>query len=142
MSYLVMSLFLGLIIFAGIAFAEDNSLYPIYQRIKPVFSVTVGNPSADISKSTSNQQTTKSGAEIYQKYCIVCHSTGAAGAPKIGDSAAWEPRLKQSETVLVQHVITGYKAMPPKGTCTDCSDSEIKLAVEYIIKLNTTSNGK
>lgn len=69
----------------------------------------------------------------YNKSCAACHNSGAAGAPKKGDKAAWAPRLKQGEAVLLQHVKTGIRAMPPKGMCMTCSDDEIKAAVDYMV---------
>ena len=63
----------------------------------------------------------------------MCHTTGAAGAPKVGDKAAWAPRIAQGVNVLVQHAMSGIRAMPPKGTCATCSDAEIKGAVEYLV---------
>ena len=71
-------------------------------------------------------------ADKYNKTCAACHSTGAAGAPKKGDKAAWAPRLKQGDAVLLQHVKNGIRAMPPKGMCMTCSDDEIKAAVDYM----------
>ena len=64
---------------------------------------------------------------------MACHATGAAGAPKVGDKAAWAPRISQGMATLVKHSIQGFNAMPPKGMCMDCSDDEIKAAVEYMV---------
>ena len=74
-----------------------------------------------------------SGEQIYKTKCFACHSTGAAGAPKIGDKKAWAPRIAQGMDVLFQHAKNGFKAMPPKGTCMDCTDEQLKSAVEYIV---------
>ncbi len=68
----------------------------------------------------------------YAKSCAACHATGAAGAPKKGDKAAWAPRLKQGDTVLLGHVKNGFKAMPPKGLCMDCSDADYKALIKYM----------
>lgn len=74
----------------------------------------------------------RSGAAIYGSVCYACHATGAAGAPKVGDKAAWSPRLAQGDTTLLQHALAGFKAMPPHGGCAACSDAEIKAAVAYM----------
>jgi cytochrome c5 len=74
-----------------------------------------------------------SGEEIYKTKCQVCHAAGVAGAPKLGDKEAWAPRIAQGMDTLVQHAITGLKAMPPKGTCMDCTDEQLKSAVEYMV---------
>ncbi|HEX4870215.1 MAG TPA: c-type cytochrome [Moraxellaceae bacterium] len=70
-------------------------------------------------------------ADKYNKSCGVCHGTGAAGAPKKGDKAAWAPRLKQGEAVLLQHIKTGIRAMPAKGMCNDCTDADFKALIKY-----------
>ncbi|GGI92832.1 c-type cytochrome [Shewanella gelidii] len=74
------------------------------------------------------------GKAVYDKACQVCHSMGVAGAPKLKDAAAWEPRLAQGLDALVGTVKTGKGAMPPGGMCTDCSDEDYKAAIEYMAK--------
>jgi len=56
------------------------------------------------------------------------------GAPKFGNQADWAPRVKRGIADLVKVAIAGKGAMPPKGTCMDCSDDEIKAAIEHMIK--------
>jgi cytochrome c5 len=68
----------------------------------------------------------------YDKSCKVCHATGAAGAPKTGDAAAWAPRLDKGMDVLVVSVSNGLNAMPPKGMCFDCSDADYAALIEYM----------
>lgn len=88
----------------------------------------------------SKERTTSSGPvgpdtgkKIYEAHCAVCHGTGAAGSPILGDLAAWQPRIKQGMDVLNQHAINGLNSMPPKGGCMSCSDDEIKAAVQYLV---------
>ena len=69
----------------------------------------------------------------YTSKCSVCHATGVAGAPKYGDKAAWEARAAKGVESLLETVVAGKGAMPPRGTCTACSDGELKAAVEYMI---------
>ena len=69
---------------------------------------------------------------VYEKYCAACHGAGIAGAPKLGDKAAWAQRLKQGPEVLYTHAIKGFKAMPPKGGAADLPDAQIKTAVDYL----------
>ncbi len=68
----------------------------------------------------------------YNKTCVVCHSAGAAGAPKTGDVAAWQPRLAKGMDTLVSSVEKGMGAMPPKGMCFDCSADDYKALIEYM----------
>ncbi len=70
--------------------------------------------------------------ERYTKSCAVCHDYGAAGAPKTGDAAAWEPRLGKGMEQLVKSVENGLNAMPPKGMCFDCSAEDYQLLIEYM----------
>ncbi len=73
------------------------------------------------------------GETIYGGLCMACHVSGAAGAPMLSDAAAWAPRLAQGEDLLVQHVITGKGAMPPRGGNPALSDADIRLAVQFMI---------
>lgn len=70
--------------------------------------------------------------DSYNRTCAVCHSAGAAGAPKTGDVAAWESRLEKGMDTLVENVRNGFKAMPPMGMCFDCSDEDIKALIDYM----------
>jgi cytochrome c5 len=72
------------------------------------------------------------GKGTYDTTCVACHGTGAAGAPKLGDKAAWAPRLKQGAAVLQDHAIKGKGAMPPKGGNMTLSDAAVKAAVDYM----------
>ena len=71
----------------------------------------------------------------YMASCFACHSTGAAGAPKVGAgmSAEWEPRLEKGLDAVVQNAINGVNTMPAKGLCFDCTDEDIRAIVEYMI---------
>lgn len=72
------------------------------------------------------------GKELYDTKCSVCHNAGVAGAPKLDDAAAWQPRLAQGQEVLYQSVINGKGAMPPRATANDATDEELKAAVDYM----------
>ena len=69
---------------------------------------------------------------LYTQTCAVCHVAGVAGAPKIGDKAAWAPRIGQGVDALVASVVKGKGAMPPKGGST-ASDAEIKTVVAWMV---------
>lgn len=75
------------------------------------------------------------GEAVYKQACVSCHMTGAAGAPKVGDASAWQPRIDRGVDALVQSAITGVPgtAMVAKGACNGCSDDDIRAAVEYMI---------
>lgn len=71
--------------------------------------------------------------EQYQKACFACHSTGAAGAPKSHDVAAWEPRMAKGMPALVESVKKGLNAMPPTGLCATCTDAEYTALIEFMV---------
>lgn len=72
------------------------------------------------------------GEALYKQVCMACHAAGVAGAPKLGDKAAWEPRLKTGLEALKTSAIKGKNAMPPKGGSA-ASDADVHAAVEYMV---------
>ena len=99
------------------------------ENIKPVGSVVVAGESSAGAAAAGP----RAGADVFNGFCMACHATGAAGAPKVGDKAAWEPRFKQGMDTLVKNAVNGIRAMPPKGTCGDCSDEELKGAIAHML---------
>ncbi len=79
-------------------------------------------------------QAERDGKAVYDTKCFVCHMAGVAGAPKFADKAAWAPRIATGMDALMGTVMNGKGAMPPKGTCMDCTDGELKAAVEYMVE--------
>lgn len=75
----------------------------------------------------------RSGAQIVQAQCSKCHQDGVGGAPKIGDMAAWAPRLKDGLDGAVRTAIHGHGGMPPRGDRADLTDAEVRNAVIYMI---------
>ncbi len=76
-------------------------------------------------------------ATIEQRYaqsCAVCHAAGVMNAPKTGDKAAWAARRKQGDATMLLHVKNGFKMMPAKGLCNDCTDAEYKALIKYMSK--------
>ena len=69
---------------------------------------------------------------IYNTKCMACHATGVAGAPKVGDKEAWAPRIATGMDALLASATNGKNAMPPKGTCMDCSEDDLKAVIEYM----------
>ena len=72
------------------------------------------------------------GEATYKQTCFACHGTGAAGAPKFGDKAAWQPRIAQGVATLYNSALKGKGAMPPKGG-SSAPDADIKAAVDYMV---------
>jgi cytochrome c5 len=75
------------------------------------------------------------GKATYKQACFACHDTGAAGAPKLDDKAAWAPRIAQGTEALYASSLNGKGAMPPKGGRTDLSDDAVKAAVDYMVSV-------
>jgi cytochrome c5 len=77
-----------------------------------------------------------SGEQVYNAACFACHGAGVGGAPKIGDKAAWKPRVAQGPATLHKHALEGFQGqagyMPPKGGRVDLSDDEIIGAVDFM----------
>ena len=95
-------------------------------RIQPVAKFELAKAEAPAASGP------RDGATIYNTVCGACHNTGAAGAPKIDDKAAWASRLASGKDALIKSVTNGKGAMPAKGGAT-LSDAEIKSVVEYVM---------
>ncbi|GAB3542842.1 c-type cytochrome [Noviherbaspirillum agri] len=99
---------------------------PVASATEPVAS----SPSQQV-KDVTGGASKPDGKKVYETACAACHATGAAGAPKFGDKAAWAPRIKQGNETLYNSAIKGKNAMPPKGG-SSASDEEVKAAVDYM----------
>ena len=74
------------------------------------------------------------GQEIYENYCFSCHLTGLNGAPKMGDTQAWAPRIAKGSDLLLQSTVEGMGTiMPARGMCFDCSDQDLAAVVDYMV---------
>lgn len=102
------------------AFSEEA----IAHRIQPVGTIEL--------KDLSNPATLKSGEDVFKAQCAACHATGAAGAPKLADAAAWGPRIGQGYEALLTSALKGKGAMGAQGG-GDFSDLEIGRAVVYMV---------
>ncbi len=107
--------------FARVAIAgKDNTALAV------VSAPAGGAPAADVPTT---------GEQAFNKVCSACHSTGVNGAPKIGDHAAWGPRIAQGKETLYKTAIAGKGNMPPKGG-TSWPDATIRMTVDYMVSLN------
>ncbi|CAJ4862593.1 cytochrome c family protein [Burkholderia pseudomallei] len=98
----------------------------VAKRIAPLAQVDI--------KDANAPHVYKTGEEVYKAVCVTCHGTGAAGAPKFGDAAAWVPRIAAGYDEVLHLALTGKGAMPPRGGTNpdDYSDYEIARAVVYM----------
>jgi cytochrome c5 len=79
----------------------------------------------------------RSGKDIVESQCVKCHGAGVGGAPRIGDRAAWTPRVTQGLDTVVASAIHGHGAMPPRGGMADLTDVEIRSAIIYMFNSGT-----
>ncbi|MCY1163517.1 MAG: c-type cytochrome [Pseudomonadota bacterium] len=121
---------------AGGKFAEPAA--PVAAASAPADATAATGPSADVlaalaaaNKSAAPAAGGNAVPALYTQTCAVCHAAGVAGAPKLGDKAAWGPRLGDGVDGMTAIAIKGKGAMPPKGGST-ASDAEIKAVVQYM----------
>jgi cytochrome c551/c552 len=111
--------------------ADPATLSPeaVAARIQPVARVAFGDAAAPAG-------VLKSGEETYKAVCAACHAQGIAGAPKIGDNAAWAAHIKEGLATLAKNAINGIQSpkgvMPPRGGNPTLSDWEVTAAVVHI----------
>jgi cytochrome c5 len=103
--------------------SEALEAQAVAARIQPVGAIEI----KDLSDATA----LKTGEQVFQAQCSACHATGAAGAPKLADAAAWAPRIKTGFEALLTSALKGKGAMGAQGG-GDHSDFEISRAVVYM----------
>jgi cytochrome c5 len=147
LAILVVVTFIIVFIARDVGFKEDqgnnpNSAAITEQRIAPVADVYTGEAgAAAIQKAPEEPAPAQSGAfdgsldgeMIYTTVCAVCHTTGAAGAPKPGSEQMAE-RAEKGLDALVQTAVNGLNAMPARGGRTDLSDEQIQAVVEFMLQ--------
>jgi len=127
------ALMLVIIFTARSVTAADDKMDPrvaasTNERIMPIGQVHTGK-----IKAASAGASKVDAKGTYQSACFACHGTGAAGAPKLGDKAAWKARIAQGKSTLYSHAIKGFKGMPPKGGQVGLNDATVKAIVDYMV---------
>ena len=128
----MVSAILSVLLFSTVCVADTTD---ITNRIAPLGNVRIAEKSNPDDSATAS--TTRSGEAIYAAHCAICHKQGVAGAPKLGDKAAWEARVKTAQSregSFLTTVKQGLNAMPPMGTCNTCSDVELQAAINYMLQ--------
>ncbi|MDF3035703.1 MAG: cytochrome c5 family protein [Paucimonas sp.] len=123
---------------SGAKFKEPE-LKPAAAPATPAAEAAAPAPAAPAAAAPATAPQTAlaadTGKKVYDTACMACHTAGIAGAPKLGDKAAWAPRIKQGSATLYEHAIKGFQGkagvMPPKGGA-NASDEEVKAAVDYM----------
>ena len=72
--------------------------------------------------------------KLYKSSCMVCHASGMANAPRLGDKARWDPLIAEGEDAMMEVVINGKGAMPPRGAAPKATDEQLRSVVRYMIE--------
>ena len=109
--------------------AGSDAMTPeaIAERLRPVADASFTFVDA------SAPRVLQTGQAVYKSSCAACHDTGAAGAPRTGDNAAWTARLGQGQATVVAHAINGIRGMPARGGNPDLDDIEVERAVVFMV---------
>ena len=142
---LAIALFLGEIVVGpshdgGMAAKVGDTIEDIAMRLRPVVTLddirsgnsASGDGASMAAASAAPDNANKTPDQLYQGACFACHGTGAAGAPKLGDAAAWTARLAKGIDALVSSALGGVGAMPPRGGSA-LDDDQIHSVVEYMM---------
>lgn len=101
----------------------------------PIRAPAAGTTATPATATTADK--TSTGEKIYSTYCVACHATGVANAPKLSDKTAWQPRIAAAKTTAGGFLATvkkGKAAMPPMGMCANCSDDDLQAAINYMLE--------
>ncbi len=121
----LVSLLISALFFVS-ANAQDMTDDDIAQRIKPSGNVHIAGAAPAVAAGP------RTGEQIYNGACVACHAAGVLGAPKSQVAAEWQPRLDEKGFDQVwKNALVGINAMPAMGACGDCSDDDIKTAINY-----------
>jgi len=112
-----------------------------YERIKPVGQINLGEIEGVVAEAPTSEAPAveqapvlKSGQEVYEAVCQVCHATALLpNTPKFADQATWADRITKGESTLIQNAIKGFNTMPPRGGHSSLTDEEVKRAVQYML---------
>jgi len=131
---------------SSLAEAQANALQqdPAYQNLVMARLAPAGKAIADgearpaaANPSPAAAAAPLSGPAVYDSACAACHGQGIGGAPRVGDAAAWAPRIAQGQELLAERALQGFTGaagyMPPKGGRVDLSDEEILAAVAHML---------
>ncbi len=132
------ALALALVMLPLVAFAADLTdaqRAEVEARIKPFGNVCLPGDECSGGAAGATEAVARSGEEVYNAACMACHTTGAAGAPMLGDAAAWGDRIAKGIDALYDSGINGLAGtgMIAKGGCGNCSDEEVQAAVDYMV---------
>lgn len=114
----------------------------VAERIEPVAKVAVAGQDnsalAPVQAAAAAPAEDLPGEQVFNMACMACHGAGVAGAPKMGDKAAWGPRIAKGIETLHKHALEGFKGnsgfMPPKGGRLDFTDKSVMNGVDFMVE--------
>ena len=84
---------------------------------------------------TNPRMSDSAGSEAMAKWarsCALCHITGEANAPVVGDTEEWQQRLQKGEAALLNNVVNGINSMPPLGYCMSCEAADFRVMIDFM----------
>lgn len=124
---------------ASVALAQavsPGTVADVLERVRPFGALCVQGDDCGVAAAApvpvATSAASRSGEEVYAAHCHVCHATGLNDAPKLADAAAWAPRLAKGAEALLKVTKEGLNTMPPMGTCMNCTDAELRAAIDHM----------
>ena len=122
---------------AVLAFADrvpPGTVDEIRARTQPFGELCKAGDACGQAAVATSSGAARSGDVVYNQFCFACHAAGVGGAPKLHNVAEWAPRLAKGDDAVWASVMKGLNAMPPKGTCMNCSDEELHATIAFMSK--------
>lgn len=116
------------------ALSGSLSKEAIEERLTPDGKLNIKMLDESAAKITAHKTEANGPSNIYEKNCKLCHASGLAGAPKFRNKKDWQARIAEGIEVMTKKAVQGFKAMPPKGNCLNCSQEDIQKTIEYMIE--------
>ena len=126
---------LGSVMVSVAAYAvPPGSAEEIRRRLEPFGTVCRAGESCGQATAVAAAGGPMSGQQVYDQFCSTCHRTGVGDAPILGNAEQWSARIAKGIDELMASTFNGLNAMPPRGTCMGCSDTELSEAVDYMVE--------
>lgn len=116
---------LAVVLLFGLGGCGETNDPPTPEPSLEIESATTQAPTANTLTARQMQQWSDS--------CALCHVTGVAGAPVVGDAQQWQPRQAQGKDVLLAHTLEGINSMPPLGYCMSCESDDFSAMIDFMI---------
>jgi cytochrome c5 len=123
----------------GMPAVVADTIDDVAMRLKPVITLddirsgkSTGGSAGMTVAAAASDNASKTPEQLYQGACFACHGTGAAGAPKLGDTAAWADRIAKGLDALVTSAVGGIGAMPPRGG-SQYDDDQIRSVIQFMV---------